>query len=76
MVRLAEVFREPVRQNASAIILVHNHPSGDPTASRPDIEMTKQALQVGELLDIEVVDHVILAQGRSYSLKEDGKVFA
>jgi DNA repair protein RadC len=76
VVRLAELFREPVRQNASAIILVHNHPSGDPTASRPDIEMTKQAVQVGELLDIDVVDHVILAQGRSYSLKEDGKLFA
>lgn len=76
IVRIGELFREALRQNASAIILVHNHPSGDPAPSPDDIAMTKQAVEAGELLDVDVVDHVILAQGRFESMKTMKVVFA
>ena len=69
VVRIGELFREALRQNAPAIILVHNHPSGDPTPSSEDIAMTKQAIEAGELLDVDVLDHVILAHGRFESMK-------
>jgi DNA repair protein RadC len=69
VVRIGELFREALRQNAPCVILVHNHPSGDPTPSADDIAMTKQAIAAGDLLDIEVADHVILAHGRFTSMK-------
>jgi DNA repair protein RadC len=69
VVRIGELFREALRQNAPAIILVHNHPSGDPSPSRDDIAMTKQAIAAGELLDIDVIDHIILAHGGFSSMK-------
>ncbi len=69
VVRIGELFRDALRQNAPAIILVHNHPSGDPTPSSEDIAMTKQAIEAGELLDVDVLDHVILAHGRFESMK-------
>ncbi len=69
VVRIGELFREALRQNAPCIILVHNHPSGDPTPSSEDIAMTKQAIAAGELLDVEVLDHVIIAHARFASLK-------
>ena len=76
VVRIGELFREALRQNAPAIVLVHNHPSGDPTPSAEDIAMTKQAIEAGELLDVDVVDHVILAQGRFESLKTNRVAFS
>ena len=75
LVRVAELFRQAVRQNCPAIVLVHNHPSGDPTPSADDIAMTKQAAEAGRLLDIEVLDHVIIGEGRYLSLKEQGLGF-
>ncbi len=69
VVRIGELFREALRQNAPSIILVHNHPSGDATPSAEDIAMTKQALEAGALLDVEVLDHIILAHGSFESLK-------
>jgi DNA repair protein RadC len=69
VVRIGELFREALRQNAPCIILVHNHPSGDPAPSSEDIAMTKQAIAAGELLDIDVLDHVIIAHARFASLK-------
>jgi DNA repair protein RadC len=69
VVRIGELFREALRQNAPAVILVHNHPSGEPTPSAADIAMTKQAIAAGELLDIEVLDHVIIAHGGFSSMK-------
>jgi DNA repair protein RadC len=69
VIRIAELFREALRQNAPSIILVHNHPSGDPAPSAEDIAMTKQAIEAGELLDVDVLDHVILAHGRFESMK-------
>jgi DNA repair protein RadC len=76
VVRIGELFREALRQNAPCIILVHNHPSGDPTPSSEDISMTKQAIAAGELLDIDVLDHVIIAHARFASLKSMRVAFA
>ena len=76
VVRIGELFREALRQNAPCIILVHNHPSGDPTPSTEDIAMTKQAIAAGELLDIDVLDHVIVAHARFASMKSLKVAFA
>ena len=67
-----EVFREAVRQNAAGVILGHNHPSGDPTPSPEDVQLTQQLGQAGDLLGIDVVDHLILGDGQWVSLREKG----
>jgi DNA repair protein RadC len=69
VVRIGELFREALRQNAPSLILVHNHPSGDPTPSAEDIAMTRQAIEAGALLDVDVLDHIVLAHGRFESMK-------
>jgi DNA repair protein RadC len=69
-VRIAEVFREPIRRSAAAIIVAHNHPSGDPTPSPEDVEVTRQIVQAGQQLDIEVLDHLIIGRLRFVSLRE------
>ena len=69
-VRVAEVFTQAVRKNAAALILVHNHPSGDPTPSPDDLALTKAVREAGHLLDIEVLDHLVIGQGRYTSMKE------
>lgn len=71
-VRPSEVFREAIRHNSAAIILVHNHPSGDPTPSPSDIKLTKQLKHVGKQLGIRVLDHLIIGKGRWTSLAELG----
>ncbi len=73
-VRVAEVFREAVRRNATAILLVHNHPSGDPSPSPEDIALTRQIVAAGRTLDIAVLDHIIIGAGRYVSLREAGLV--
>ena len=75
VVRPAEVFRPAIRDNSVAIIVVHNHPSGDPTPSPEDIAITEQLRASGDLLGIEVLDHIILAGQRHVSLKEQGLGF-
>ena len=72
LVRPAEVFRDAVRQNAPSIIIVHNHPSGDPSPSPADIQLTKQLLEAGQILDIGLLDHVVIGEGRYTSLKTLG----
>lgn len=72
LIRTSEVFREAVRENCPAIIVVHNHPSGDPTPSPEDIHVTEQIVEAGKVLDIEVLDHLIIGQQRFVSLKEQG----
>jgi DNA repair protein RadC len=71
-VRFADCFREAVRRSAAAVVLVHNHPSGDPTASRDDVRVTDEAGQAGLLLGIPVLDHVILARDGFLSLRAEG----
>lgn len=71
-IRLADCFREAVRAGAAAILLVHNHPSGDPTPSPRDVQFTRAAGRAGELLDIPVLDHVILGRPGFVSLRRQG----
>ena len=68
-IRIGEVFRDAVRLNAAAIIVAHNHPSGDPTPSPEDVAVTKAIVDAGGLLDIEVLDHLVIGQGRYISMK-------
>jgi len=75
-VRVGELFKEAVRKNASAIIVVHNHPSGDPTPSPDDVAVTRAIMQAGKLLDIDVLDHLVIGLGKWVSLKERGLGFA
>ena len=74
-IRVGEVFRGAVKRNCAAIIVVHNHPSGDPTPSPEDVEVTRQLVAAGKLLDIEVLDHLIIGQQRFVSLRERGLGF-
>lgn len=75
-VRVGELFKEAIRKNASAMIVIHNHPSGDPTPSPDDVAVTRAIVQAGKLLDVEVLDHLVVGQGRWVSLKERGLGFA
>ena len=75
-VHIGEVFKPAIRRNAPAIIVIHNHPSGDPTPSPDDVAVTRAILQAGKLLDIDVLDHMIIGQGRWVSLKERGLGFS
>jgi DNA repair protein RadC len=72
LVRPAEVFRDAVRQNSPSIIVVHNHPSGDPSPSPDDVNLTKQLVSAGQLLGIELLDHVVIGEARYASLKSLG----
>lgn len=72
LVHPREVFRMAVAYPAAAIILVHNHPSGDPTPSQEDIALTKRLAAAGELMDIRVLDHIIIGDNKYVSLKEKG----
>ena len=75
MVRPAEVVRPAVRENAPAIVVVHNHPSGDPVPSSQDAEITTRIVAAAKLLGVEVVDHIIVAHQGFVSLKEKGLGF-
>jgi len=75
-IRVGEVFKEAIRKNASALIVIHNHPSGDPTPSPDDVAVTRAIVQAGKLLDVEVLDHLVIGQGKWVSLKERGLGFA
>jgi DNA repair protein RadC len=75
LVRVGELFRDAVRLNATGVILVHNHPSGDPTPSPDDLHLTAEALAAGRLLDIEVLDHLIVGHDAWVSLRDRGVAF-
>ena len=76
VVRPAEVIRPAVRDNAPSVIVVHNHPSGDPTPSSEDVAITRELVDAGELLGVEVLDHLVIGNGNRYvSLKEKGLGF-
>ena len=69
-----EIFREAIQRSAASIILVHNHPSGDPQPSSEDIILTRRMMKAGELMGISVLDHVILGNDNFISLKDEGMV--
>jgi DNA repair protein RadC len=74
-VHVGELFKPAVRRGATAIIVVHNHPSGDPTPSPDDVAVTRAIVQAGKLLNVDVLDHLVIGQGRWVSLKERGLGF-
>jgi DNA repair protein RadC len=74
-VRVGEVFRQAIIEQASAIIIAHDHPSGDPTPSPDDVAVTRAIVQAGKLLDIDVLDHLVVCTDRYVSLKERGLGF-
>jgi DNA repair protein RadC len=75
LVRVGELFRDAVRVNATGIILVHNHPSGDPTPSPDDLHLTAEALAAGRLLDIDLLDHLVIGHDAYVSLRDRGVLF-
>jgi len=66
-----EIFAEALRQNAASVILVHNHPSGDPEPSQDDLEITKRIIEAGKIMGIDVLDHVIITKNKVFSFKEN-----
>jgi DNA repair protein RadC len=76
LIRVGEVFREAVKLNAAGVIVVHNHPSGDPSPSPEDVAVTRALVEAGKLLDIDVLDHLVIGQHRFVSLKERGLGFS
>lgn len=74
-VRVAEVFKEAIRANAAAIAIAHNHPSGDPTPSAADISLTAELVKAADLLDIDLIDHLVVGDGRWVSLRRMGLGF-
>lgn len=74
-VRIAEVFKPAVARMAPSIIVVHSHPSGDPTPSPDDVAVTRAIVQAGKLLDVNCLDHLVIGRGRWVSLKERGLGF-
>lgn len=75
VVRVGEVFKEALKRNMAAIIIVHNHPSGDPTPSPEDVRLTEKIVEAGKLLNVDVLDHLVLVSSRFVSLKERGLGF-
>ncbi len=69
-----EVFRTALIESAAHIIVAHNHPSGDPTPSREDVDITKKLVETGKIMGIDVLDHVIIGDGRHFSMKEAGHI--
>ena len=75
LVRVGELFRDAVRLNAAGVILVHNHPSGDPSPSPDDLHLTAEALAAGRLLDIQLLDHLVIGHDAYVSLRDRGVAF-
>ncbi|MDQ3128478.1 MAG: DNA repair protein RadC [Chloroflexota bacterium] len=75
LVRIGELYRDAVRLNASGVIMVHNHPSGDPTPSPDDLHLTAEALAAGRLLDIQLLDHLVIGHDAFVSLRDRGVAF-
>ncbi|MFT5194213.1 MAG: DNA repair protein RadC [Cellvibrionaceae bacterium] len=75
VVRVGEVFRAAIRENAAAIIVIHNHPSGDPSPSNEDVKVTAEIVKAGKLLDIQVLDHLVIGNNKFVSMRERGLGF-
>ena len=75
MVRVGELFKEALRWNSAALIVAHNHPSGDACPSPEDILITRQIVDAGKLLDVEVLDHLVIGRGSFISMRERGLGF-
>ncbi|CCO07676.1 RadC family protein [Desulforamulus hydrothermalis] len=69
-----ELFKVAIRRSAASLILLHNHPSGDPTPSREDIALTKRLVEAGQILGIDVLDHIVIGDNRFASMKSQGLI--
>jgi DNA repair protein RadC len=74
-VRISEVIRPAITRNAPAIVVFHNHPSGDPTPSPDDVAVTRAMVSAGKLIDVNILDHIVIGRTRYISLKERGLGF-
>jgi DNA repair protein RadC len=74
LVHPREVFKPAILEPAASLILLHNHPSGDPTPSREDLKLTRQLVECARLLDLRINDHVVIGRGRYVSLAEKGMI--
>ncbi|HLD97454.1 MAG TPA: DNA repair protein RadC [Candidatus Nanoarchaeia archaeon] len=74
LIHSREVFKSAIKESANAIIIAHNHPSGDPTPSEEDAIITNSLVDAGELLNIKLVDHVILGKNSYYSFAKEGRI--
>lgn len=74
LVHPRELFRNSIKRSAAALIIVHNHPSGDPTPSTEDIEITRRLVEVGSIIGIQILDHIIIGEDCFVSLKEQGYI--
>jgi DNA repair protein RadC len=72
MIRVGEIYKEPLRLNSAAIIVAHNHPSGEPNPSPEDVLVTREIVEAGKLLDVECLDHLVIGQGKWVSMRERG----
>jgi DNA repair protein RadC len=72
LVSPSDVFREAIREGAVSLVVVHNHPSGDPTPSAEDVLVTDRLVAAGKLLDVPLLDHIIIGERRFVSLRERG----
>jgi DNA repair protein RadC len=72
MIRVGEIYKEPLRLNSAAIIVAHNHPSGEPNPSPEDVLVTREIVEAGKLLDVECLDHLVIGQGKWVSMREKG----
>jgi len=70
LVHPREVFKEAIDSRAASVILVHNHPSGDPEPSEDDLEITKRIVEAGKIIGIDVLDHIIITKNKVFSFKE------
>ena len=70
LVHPREIFAEALKQNAASVILVYNHPSGDPEPSQDDLEITKRIQEAGKIMGIDVLDHIIITKTKVFSFKE------
>lgn len=75
LIRVGEVFKTAIRENGAALIVAHNHPSGDPSPSPEDVQVTRKMVEAGKLLNIEVLDHLIIGRNQFVSMKERGLGF-
>src|SRR5699024_5663931 len=75
IVHRREIFREAVKRSAASIVCAHNHPSGDPSPSQEDIHVTRRLVEAGKIIGIELLDHLVIGNHRSTSLKEKGYLY-
>jgi DNA repair protein RadC len=74
LVHPREVFKPAILESAASVVLLHNHPSGDPTPSREDVRLTRQLVECAKLLGLRVHDHLVIGRGRFISLAEQGMI--